>query len=127
MTLSRSFNNLEKQDYSKMQIQTVENKIERFLERKFRISRSFKTKYTYSACIKKFIEFVGLKYNLDLAQLVTLIDESQNLILQVPMNPMNLTDGLDGDPAITLGSHLFPPFGKQMSPYYPQIMLRERK
>jgi len=35
MTLSRSFNNSEKQDFSEMQIQTVEDKIERFLERKF--------------------------------------------------------------------------------------------
>jgi len=79
MTLSRSFNNSEKKDFSRMQIQTVEDKIERFLERKFRISRSFKTKDTYSASLKKFIEFVRLKYNIDLAQLVTQIKETKKI------------------------------------------------
>ena len=79
MTLSRSFNNSEKQDFSRMQIQTVEDKIERFLERKFRISRSFKTKYTYSACLKRFIEFVRLDYNLDLSQLVAQIKETKKI------------------------------------------------
>ncbi len=71
MTFTRSLSNSESQDQSKMQIQTTDDKIKRFLERKFRISRSYKTKATYMASLKRFIEFVRINYNLDLAPLVT--------------------------------------------------------
>ncbi len=50
-----------------------------------------------------------------------LIDESQSLILQVPMKPLKLIDDPDGNPALTLGSHLFSPFGKLMSSSNPKL------
>jgi len=79
MTFTRSLSNSESQDQSKMQIQTTDDKIKRFLERKFRISRSYKTKATYMASLKRFIEFVRINYNLDLAQLVTQIKETKEI------------------------------------------------
>ena len=66
MTLSRSLSNPEGQKDS-MQAQT--DIISRFLERKFRISRSYPTKNVYGAVIKKFLEFLKAQYNLDLPQM----------------------------------------------------------
>ncbi len=52
---------------------------------------------------------------------LSLIHECLSLILQVPMKPLKIIDDPDGDPALTLGSHLFPPFGKLMSPSNPKL------
>ena len=61
---SRSLSNSEGQDNSRMQIQQVEDKIEKFLERKFRVSRSYSTKMTYRSHIVRFGEFTRIRYNL---------------------------------------------------------------
>jgi len=66
MTLSRSLSNSEGQNDS---MQAQEDIIARFLERKFRISRSYPTKNVYGAVIKKFLEFLRIQYNLDLPQM----------------------------------------------------------
>lgn len=71
---SRSLSNSEGQDNSRMQIQQVEDKIEKFLERKFRVSRSYSTKLTYRSHIVRFGEFTRIRYNLDINQLLGQID-----------------------------------------------------
>lgn len=71
---SRSLSNSEGQDNPRMQIQQVEDKIERFLERKFRVSRSYSTKLTYRSHIVRFGEFTRIRYNLDINQLLGQID-----------------------------------------------------
>lgn len=74
MTLSpRSLSNSEK-NIKPMQVQTLQDKITRFLERKFRTSRSYSTKNTYNATLNKFQSFLRIQYNLDVLQLLTKID-----------------------------------------------------
>ena len=65
----RSLSNSEK-NTDLMQIQSIQDKITRFLEKKFRASRSFSTKGTYNSALKKFIEFLEIQHNLDLVQLL---------------------------------------------------------
>jgi len=50
-------------------MQTQTDIITQFLERKFRISRSYPTKNVYGAVIKKFLEFLSIQYNFDLPQM----------------------------------------------------------
>ena len=79
MTFSRSLTNSESHDPQNMQIQTVDDKIEQFLQRKFRISRSFKTKATYKVSLKRFTEFLRIKYHFDFSQLVSKIKETKEI------------------------------------------------
>jgi len=61
MTLSRSLSNYNpKSEIMQVQIQDI---IEYYLEKKFRISHSFATKSVYRAALKKFIEFARVQYN----------------------------------------------------------------
>ena len=60
-----------------MQVQTTQDKITRFLERKFRASRSFSTKNTYNSALKRFMKFLGIQYNLDIEQLLRKIETKQ--------------------------------------------------
>jgi len=77
VTLSaRSLSNSEK-NTEHMQIQAVQDKITRFLERKFRASRSFSTKNTYNSALKRFMKFLGIQYNLDIEQLLRKIETKQ--------------------------------------------------
>ncbi len=78
MPINRSLSNSEKQFSSKMQVQTQEDKIEQFLQRKFRVSRSYCTKRTYKRSLKNFIKFVRVQYNLDLIQLLTRIESNEH-------------------------------------------------
>src|SRR5438309_5208199 len=55
---------------SSMQVQTVEDRIITFLDRKFRYSKSFATKQTYRIALNKFQEFLRNRYNLDINQVV---------------------------------------------------------
>jgi len=74
VTLSaRSLSNSEKNTES-MQI---EAKITRFLERKFRTSRSFSTKNTYNSALKKFMKFLHIQYNLDIQQILRKIEAKE--------------------------------------------------
>jgi len=61
-----------------MQVQ-VEDKISRFLEKKFRISHSFATKRIYNSALKRFLEFVRVHYNMELLQLLRLVTETKQL------------------------------------------------
>ncbi len=71
MTLSlRSLSNSEK---TTKQME-IHDKITRFLEKKFRASRSYSTKGTYNSALKKFIEFLTIHHNLDLVQLIQKIE-----------------------------------------------------
>jgi len=80
VTLSlRSLSNSEKTT-EQMQI---EAKITRFLEKKFRTSRSFSTKRTYNSALKKFIEFLVIQYNLDLVQLLKKIEVKETDPIEV--------------------------------------------
>lgn len=62
-----------------MELQTVEDKIERFLERKFRVSRSYATKRGYKTSLNKFLGFIRVKYNLDLNQLLRAVKETKKV------------------------------------------------
>ena len=77
MTLSRSLSNSDS-DSESMQVQ-VEDKISRFLEKKFRISHSFATKRIYHSSLKRFLEFIRVHYNMELLQLLRLVSETKQL------------------------------------------------
>ena len=77
MTLSRSLSNSDS-DSESMQVQ-VEDKISRFLEKKFRISHSFATKRIYNSALKRFLEFIRVHYNMELLQLLRLVTETKQL------------------------------------------------
>ena len=53
-----------------MQIQSIEDRISSFLEKKFRYSKSYLTKRTYAGAMKRFQDFLRVKYNLDLNQAI---------------------------------------------------------
>jgi len=73
---SRSLTNSDKQDPSHMEIQ-LQDKITHFLERKFRASRSFATKKSYSYSLHRFEEFLRVKYNLGFNQLFLQFENKQ--------------------------------------------------
>ncbi len=79
MSLPGSLSSSNKFRSSPMQIQTLEDKIAKFLNRKFRISKSYATKRTYESSLKRFEEFLRISYNLDLIQLLQKIKESAEL------------------------------------------------
>ena len=70
MILTRSLSNSTKQNSGEMQVQEVQDKIQAFLEKKFRTSRSFSTLRTYEVAVNWFIGFLRVDYNLDLVQLL---------------------------------------------------------
>jgi len=78
MPLTRSLSNSAKQN-DKMQI-VVQDKIEVYLERKFRTSRSFATRNSYRIAINRFVDFVRIHYNLDFSALISQIKESRDPI-----------------------------------------------
>ena len=47
---------------------SIEDKIEAFLEKKYRYSKSFHTKRSYNTSLKQFQAFLQTKYNLDINQ-----------------------------------------------------------
>ena len=49
-----------------MQIQSIQDKITKFLERKFRASHSLSTKNTYNSSLRRFIEFLYVQYDMDI-------------------------------------------------------------
>jgi len=72
MTISRSLSNYEANSKD-MQVQT--NRIDDYLQKKFRISHSFDTRNSYRTALKKFTEFLRIKHNYSLEQLLGLISE----------------------------------------------------
>ncbi len=78
MTLPRSLSNSNIQK-SQMQVQTLDDKITRFLNNKFRISRSYATKRTYESALKQFEKFLKTSYDLNLIQLLQKIKVSKEL------------------------------------------------
>jgi len=78
MPLTRSLSNSAKQN-DKMQI-IVQDKIEVYLERKFRTSRSFATRNSYRIAINRFVDFVRIHYSLDFSALISQIKESRDPI-----------------------------------------------
>ena len=79
---SRSLSNSESYD-SHMQVQITEDILTKFLERKFRTSRSYGTKSTYRVMIHRFAEFVRQEYNLELNQLFTTLEAKSKDSLDV--------------------------------------------
>jgi integrase len=57
-----------------MQIQSIQDKITRFLERKFRASRSFSTKNSYGSALRQFMKFLDVQYSFDLEELLKKIE-----------------------------------------------------
>lgn len=81
MTLSRSLSNYSNEsDNMQVQIQDI---IEHYLEKKFRISHSFATKSVYRAALKKFIEFARIRYNFSFEQLLSQILEKNSDPLEI--------------------------------------------
>lgn len=60
-----------------MQVQSIQDKITRFLERKFRASHSLSTKNTYNSSLRRFIEFLHVQYNMDIEELLQKIETKQ--------------------------------------------------
>ena len=79
MTNTRSLSNKNKQNTSNLRGKEVEEKIQNYLEKKFRTSRSFSTKHAYKNGLKKFFEFLEAKFRLDIIDLLTQIKESKKL------------------------------------------------
>ena len=79
MSLPGTLSSSNKFHSSPMQIQTLEDKITKFLNRKFRISKSYATKRTYESALKQFEKFLRISFNLDLIQLLQKIKESAEL------------------------------------------------
>lgn len=74
MTLSpRSLSNSEK--YSQNML--IEAKITKFLEKKFRASRSFSTKNSYNSALKRFMKFLELEYHLNIEELLVKIETKE--------------------------------------------------
>jgi len=78
MTLPRSLSNSNIQNLQ-MQVQTLDDKITRFLNNKFRISRSYATKRTYESLLKQFEKFLQISYDLNLIQLLQKIKVSKEV------------------------------------------------
>ncbi len=78
MPLTRSLSNSAKQN-DKMQL-VIQDKIEVYLERKFRTSRSFATRNSYRIAINRFVDFVRIHYSLDFSALLSQIKESRDPI-----------------------------------------------
>ena len=57
-----------------MQIQNSQDKVTRFLERKFRVSQSLSTRNTYNSAIQKFIEFLEVQYGFGLLEILKEIE-----------------------------------------------------
>lgn len=70
---NRSLSNLDPKIQTDLQIQLTNDRIENFLARKFRRSKSFATRWSYKVNLKRFVEFLQLQYNLDVNQLVTML------------------------------------------------------
>lgn len=51
-----------------MHIETIDEKKSYFLEKMFRISKSYGTRRAYDVALNKFEEFLRVKYNLDMNQ-----------------------------------------------------------
>ena len=62
-----------------MQDQAVEDKIQNYLEKKFRPSRSYSTKNAYNNGLKKFREFLVIHYSIDIIELLKRIKKSKKL------------------------------------------------
>jgi integrase len=80
---NRSLSNSDVNVQFNMQIQSVEDRIESFLAKKFRRSRSFATKRCYKVNLSRFTEFLSVKYNVDINQLIILLESKQKDPLDV--------------------------------------------
>ncbi len=62
---NRSLSNSEDKIQTDLQIQLTNDRIENSLARKFRRSRIFATRRSYTVNSKRFVEFLHLKYHFD--------------------------------------------------------------
>ena len=72
----RSLTNPESQEEA-MQLQIAEDRITRFVQNKFRVSRSYPTMATYRYTVHRFFKFLRIKYNLEISQLLIEIKEKK--------------------------------------------------
>jgi len=81
VTLTRSSNNSKKH---KLKVQLViQDKIETYLERKFRLSRSYSTRQSYKVVLHRFIDFVQIHYKLDFSQFLRNVLEAKKDPIEV--------------------------------------------
>jgi len=81
VTLTRSSNNSKKH---KLRVQLViQDKIEAYLERKFRLSRSYSTRDSYKVVLHRFIDFVQIYYKLDFSQFLRNVLEAKKDPIEV--------------------------------------------
>lgn len=69
-----------------MQVQSVEDRVATFLDKKFRYSKSYATRQTYRLAMNKFTEFLRSKHGIDLNQLVVECEDKVQ-------DPVSLLDG----------------------------------
>jgi integrase len=62
-----------------MLVEVSDAKIQRFLERKFRLSKSHFTKIAYKTALRRFEEFLRIKYNCAIDQLIIQINDTKRL------------------------------------------------
>ena len=65
---------------------TIQSRIERFLDRKFRASRSYSTKSTYKTALNQFEIFCKQDYQTELDQLI------EELIIAKSLDPLEVLD-----------------------------------
>jgi len=81
VTLTRSSNNSKKH---KLKVQLViQDKIEAYLERKFRLSRSYSTRDSYKVVLHRFIDFVQIYYKTDFSQFLRNVLEAKKDPIEV--------------------------------------------
>jgi len=76
VTLTRSLSNF-KCLKSRVQV-VIQDKIEAYLERKFRVSRSFATRDSYKILVYRFIDFIQIQHNQDFEQFVISLKQSDS-------------------------------------------------
>ena len=73
----RSLSNSDSKEEA-MHLQIAEDRITRFVENKFRVSRSYPTVTTYRHTVHRFYKFLKTKYNLDISELLIQIKEKKS-------------------------------------------------
>jgi len=81
---SRSLSNQSKSNDSMSQV-SISDRIQRFLDRKYRISKSYRTVHTYRNNIKRFEYFANESSNMDINQLI-------DRILEGHFDPLDVLD-----------------------------------
>ena len=90
---NRSLTNSDSQKEAMQQIAC--DRVTRFVENKFRVSRSYPTMTTYRHTVNRFLKFLRIKYNLEISELLIQIKEKKAFRVTKP-------EGIDEDLFMTV-------------------------